>query len=269
MAGRTGRDVTAPGHVTQDMPEKGKAAGAYPLTMVVYAMVPTGGIRTGQGRQDRAVPRLRGQRRPGSRHPAGQLPPGYLPLTAAMRAQTLAAARKVAAQAGNPGTETQRPRRAESVHADRHPAPSPRPAAATGSASATPPTRHLGHRPVRAAGAADHRRAAGPGRLVGAGHRPGRGNRAGLAAPPARRGRRPASRLARPAATRPGRHSHEHREPDGARARAGALAALLPLSAAAGAGTAGSYLAISGSGSSGARWRSTSGRRTCSPTESW
>jgi hypothetical protein len=86
--------------ITQDYNEASKDAAAYPLTMVVYAMVPTGGIShqmatkiaqwldyaAGPGQHEGMLP--------------GQLPPGYLPLTASMRAQTRKAAYEVLHQTG-------------------------------------------------------------------------------------------------------------------------------------------------------------------------
>jgi hypothetical protein len=78
-----------------------KFRDAYPLTMVVYAMVPTGGI------SKRAAAKIAewldyvagpGQN-PG--YGPGELPPGYLPLTATMRAETLKAASEVLNQSGD------------------------------------------------------------------------------------------------------------------------------------------------------------------------
>ncbi len=92
-------------HITESVNLKnaGKAAwDAYPLTMIVYAMVPTGGISktkaakiaewldfiADQGQQPGLLP--------------GNLPPGYLPLTQQMRNETLKAATEVLDQTGNP-----------------------------------------------------------------------------------------------------------------------------------------------------------------------
>jgi hypothetical protein len=86
--------------ITKDYNEAAKDPAAYPLTMVVYAMVPTGGISrhkaakiaqwldyvAGAGQHTGMVP--------------GELPPGYLPLTASMRAQTRKAAYEVLHQSG-------------------------------------------------------------------------------------------------------------------------------------------------------------------------
>jgi hypothetical protein len=118
-----------------------KARDAYPLTMVVYAMVPTSGIPAAKaariaqwldfvandGQQPGLLP--------------GNLPPGYLPLTQHMRDQTLEAATEVLDQTGNPKKTKSNPSSASS------PSPSP-----SKSASATPaptasstPTIHLGY----------------------------------------------------------------------------------------------------------------------------
>jgi hypothetical protein len=76
---------------------------AYPLTMVVYAMVPTSGLSHNKAA---AIARFlefvagRGQR---AGTATGQLPLGYLPLNATLRAQTLKAATDVADQSGSRG----------------------------------------------------------------------------------------------------------------------------------------------------------------------
>jgi hypothetical protein len=88
-------------HITQDISESSKVKDAYPLTMVIYAMVPTGGIpkrKAAKIAQWLDYVATAGQV-PGSG--AGQLPAGYLPLTTAMREHTLKAASEVLAQAGN------------------------------------------------------------------------------------------------------------------------------------------------------------------------
>jgi hypothetical protein len=103
MSAALGDMTTAKNGVTQQFNLKNtskKFRTAYPLTIVIYAMVPTGGISkrkaakiaqwldyvAGPGQQPGFGP--------------GELPPGYLPLTATMRAQTLKAAREVLNQAG-------------------------------------------------------------------------------------------------------------------------------------------------------------------------
>jgi hypothetical protein len=94
--------VTSSNGITMDDNEDARNPDAYPLTMVVYAMVPTS-----------HTPRLEAQKiaqwldyvagsqgeQPGLG--LGQLPAGYLPLTASMRKQTLKAANEVLNQTGN------------------------------------------------------------------------------------------------------------------------------------------------------------------------
>jgi hypothetical protein len=91
---------TAGNHITQQVNQKRKVAGTYPLTMVIYAMVPTSGISKKKAASiARFLDFVAGDgQQPGLA--AGELPPGYLPLTAAMRTETLRAARKVLAQQG-------------------------------------------------------------------------------------------------------------------------------------------------------------------------
>jgi hypothetical protein len=97
---------TATNKVTQEINVTGKVArkdkGAYPLTMVIYAMVPTQGV--GKKKAAKIAQWLdflatTGQHRGNA---PGELPPGYVPLTAKMRAQTLKAATLVLDQRGNP-----------------------------------------------------------------------------------------------------------------------------------------------------------------------
>jgi PBP superfamily domain len=97
---------TASNKVTQEINVTGKVAakanGAYPLTMVIYAMVPTNGI--GKNKAAKIAQWLDFLATTGQ-HPGtapGELPPGYLPLTTKMRAQTLDAATLVLHQRGNP-----------------------------------------------------------------------------------------------------------------------------------------------------------------------
>jgi hypothetical protein len=122
--------TTASNHITQDVRENDKKAkGAYPLTMVIYAMVPTQGV--GKKKAAKIAQWLDyvaddGQQ-PGNN--SGQLPPGYLPLTASMRAQTLKAAAQVLAQKGN-----KKPAATPSASASATPAAiaTPKPSATSG-----------------------------------------------------------------------------------------------------------------------------------------
>ena len=95
---------TANNHITQQInfgDGSTNVRNAYPLTMVIYAMVPTGGMSKGKAAkiaQWLDFVAHQGQR-PG--YGPGRLPPGYLPLTTAMRAETLTAASEVLNQTGN------------------------------------------------------------------------------------------------------------------------------------------------------------------------
>ncbi len=89
--------------ITQSPDFASQKANAYPLTMVIYAMVPTSGVSkvkasaiarfldfvAGTGQQPGVQP--------------GNLAPGYLPLPANLRAETLRAATEVASQSGKAG----------------------------------------------------------------------------------------------------------------------------------------------------------------------
>ena len=111
--------------VTQQVDFARQAASAYPLTMVIYAMVPTSGTSAAKAA---AIARfLDFAAGPGQRRglAVGELPPGFVPLTARMRAQALHAALMVARQAGD--------RHAASPH----PASSPAASGASGQGSAS------------------------------------------------------------------------------------------------------------------------------------
>jgi hypothetical protein len=96
-------DMTVnPDKITRAMNYTKKDKAAYPLTMVIYAMVPTGGLSKAKaaaiaGFLDYVA--NQGQV-PGSS--PGQLAPGYLPLPQVLRDQTLKAASEVLNQTGNP-----------------------------------------------------------------------------------------------------------------------------------------------------------------------
>jgi hypothetical protein len=124
--------ATAPNKVTQAMPENGKSAAAYPLTMVIYAVVPTSGVPAAKAAKIAQFLNFvagAGQQ-PGSQ--PGQLPPGYLPLPAKLRAETLAAAAKVEAQAGRSHSH------AGSASASASPTPSPTTASPTPTPTPSP-----------------------------------------------------------------------------------------------------------------------------------
>jgi PBP superfamily domain len=93
--------TTAKNGITQSLIQSKKVSGAYPLTMVIYAMVPTGGVSKQTATKiGQWLDYVAGQGQTTGNQP-GDLPPGYLPLTAAMRAQTLKAATEVLDQVGN------------------------------------------------------------------------------------------------------------------------------------------------------------------------
>jgi hypothetical protein len=100
MTAALGEMQTSGNHITQQQNDHGKVKNAYPLTMVIYALVPTGGIsktKAAKIAQFLDFVADSGQR-PGEL--PGQLAPGYLPLTSGMRAQTLKAAQEVVDQSG-------------------------------------------------------------------------------------------------------------------------------------------------------------------------
>jgi hypothetical protein len=111
-------------HITQRVDYKIQKAGAYPLTMVVYALVPTSGVKPTKAA---AIARfLNYVVGPGQRPGVlpGELAPGYLPLPARLRAQTVKAATLVLNQKGN----------------SLNPKPSTSPSPSPGSSVATSPS---------------------------------------------------------------------------------------------------------------------------------
>jgi ABC-type phosphate transport system substrate-binding protein len=111
--------------ITQQVDFATQKAGAYPLTMVIYAMVPTSGEKPAKAA---AIARFLGYVAGAGQKPGagpGELAPGYLPLPASLRAETVRAAGEVAAQHGN-GTSS-------NTSPGASPSPSP------GSASLPPP----------------------------------------------------------------------------------------------------------------------------------
>jgi hypothetical protein len=88
--------------VTEQVDFAKKKFGAYPLTMVIYAMVPISGVSSRKAANIASFIRFAvgpGQHRGLN---VGELPPGYLPLPAKLADQALHAADLVATQAGNP-----------------------------------------------------------------------------------------------------------------------------------------------------------------------
>jgi hypothetical protein len=88
-------------HITQQISYKKVAKDAYPLTMVIYALVPTSHVK--QAKADAIAHFLQFVAGPGQTPglQPGHLPPGYLPLPAKLRAQTMRAAQLVLNQKGN------------------------------------------------------------------------------------------------------------------------------------------------------------------------
>ena len=91
---------TAKHKVTEQIDPYRKVKDAYPLTMVIYAMVPTSGISKAKAAKiAQWLDFVAGQgQQPGDQ--PGELPAGYVPLTPRMRAQTLKAAGEVLNQTG-------------------------------------------------------------------------------------------------------------------------------------------------------------------------
>jgi hypothetical protein len=134
------KDMTVnPDKITRSMNFAKKDPAAYPLTMVIYAVVPTGGISAAkaakiaqfldyvanQGQQSGTAP--------------GDLPPGFVPLPDALRQETLAAADEVLHQTGNPKpaaspSNSSSSSSSSSASASKSPSASPSP---SGSGSAT------------------------------------------------------------------------------------------------------------------------------------
>lgn len=92
---------TGSNHVTQTVDFATQSRGTYPLTMIIYAMVPTS--KTKASKAGAIADFLDYVAGPGQTQGlnVGQLPPGYVPLTANLRAETLHAADLVRGQAGN------------------------------------------------------------------------------------------------------------------------------------------------------------------------
>ncbi|HEX4087102.1 MAG TPA: hypothetical protein VHZ33_00225 [Trebonia sp.] len=132
------KDMTVnPDGVTRSMNYTDKDPAAYPLTMVIYAVVPTGGISKAKAAAiAQFLDYVAGQGQVRGTAP-GQLAPGYLPLPQSLRAQTLKAATKVLDQVGDPKPKASAsPSPSASASATSSPSPSPSPSPSS-SASAT------------------------------------------------------------------------------------------------------------------------------------
>jgi hypothetical protein len=92
---------------------------AYPMTMVIYAIVPTGGISAAKAAAiSKFLDFVAGSGQTTGASP-GELPEGYLPLPESLRQQTLKAATEVLDQVGNP-----KPKPSASPSASTSPKPS-------------------------------------------------------------------------------------------------------------------------------------------------
>jgi hypothetical protein len=124
--------------ITQHVDYARQKAGAYPLTMIIYAMVPTSGIS--KAKAAAIAEFLNFVAGPGQVPGTGpgQLAPGYLPLPANLRAQTRQAATAVLRQAGrrsssptpsptsSPGISSPSPAASPGVSASPAPSAGPR-----------------------------------------------------------------------------------------------------------------------------------------------
>jgi len=101
---------------------------AYPMTMVIYAVVPTGGISSAKAAAiAKFLDFVAGSGQTTGTAP-GELPVGYLPLPDSLRAQTLKAATEVLDQVGNPKPKAS-PSASVSPKAAKSPSASPSPSA--------------------------------------------------------------------------------------------------------------------------------------------
>jgi hypothetical protein len=101
---------------------------AYPMTMVIYAVVPTGGISPAKAAAiAKFLDFVAGSGQTTGTAP-GELPVGYLPLPDSLRAQTLKAATEVLDQVGNPKPKAS-PSASVSPKAAKSPSASPSPSA--------------------------------------------------------------------------------------------------------------------------------------------
>jgi hypothetical protein len=119
------KDMTVnPDGITRSMNFTKKDPAAYPLTMIIYAVVPTGGISAAKAAKiSQFLDFVANQgQKPGT--DPGELAPGFLPLPDALRQQTLAAADKVLHQTGNPKPPAH-PSNSPSASASASPSKSP------------------------------------------------------------------------------------------------------------------------------------------------
>ncbi len=126
--------ATGTNHVTQQVNFAKQKADAYPLTMIIYAMVPTSGT---SAKKATAIARFLDFVAGPGQHPGldvGELPPGFVPLTAQLKDETLHAATLVGNQTGDSPTPNPSPTASPSTGPIEN-SPSP---GASASASPTP-----------------------------------------------------------------------------------------------------------------------------------
>jgi hypothetical protein len=129
------KDMTvSPDGITRSMNYTDKDPAAYPLTMIVYAVVPTGGIS--KAKAAAIAQFLDFAADPGQQKGSapGELAAGYLPLPQSLRAQTLKAATEVLDQTGDPKPKASA---SSSASPTKSPSPSPSPSPSTSSTSAS------------------------------------------------------------------------------------------------------------------------------------
>jgi hypothetical protein len=103
---------------------------AYPMTMVIYAVVPTGGISKAKAAAIAKFLDFVATSGQTTGTAPGQLPTGYLPLPESLRQQTLKAATEVLDQAGNAKPKPKpSPSASKSAKATKSPSASPSPSA--------------------------------------------------------------------------------------------------------------------------------------------
>ncbi|MBV9856493.1 MAG: hypothetical protein JOY82_18595 [Streptosporangiaceae bacterium] len=100
------RDMTVAPDGTRSVNETSNDPNEYPLTMVIYAVVPTGGISAAKAQKIASFLDFVAGKGQDPGNSPGQLPPGFLPLPSVLRAQTLKAANEVLNQTGNTKSHT-------------------------------------------------------------------------------------------------------------------------------------------------------------------
>ena len=119
------RHMKPAGNGTLQVNPHSRARNAYPMTMVVYAMVPTSGITAAKAADiARFLDFAAGAGQTPGTLP-GQLPAGYLPLPAKLRAQTREAAIKVADQVGRSPARSRAPSSTPAPSPSASPSPRP------------------------------------------------------------------------------------------------------------------------------------------------